>query len=118
MMLKRRHLCVLLSVLLTLILALPGMAEGEAHVVEIDSMGGPMKVSVTVDGETITAVEVLEQHDTDGIADWAVARIPGEIVAHQSVNVDSVSGATLTSSMLKRAVTQALTEIYGSADAY
>ena len=117
-MFARRNLCVLLSVLLTLILALPGMAEGQAQVVEIDSMGGPMKVSVTVDGETITAVEVLEQHDTDGIADWAVARIPGEIVAHQSVNVDSVSGATLTSSMLKRAVTQALTEIYGSADAY
>ena len=48
-------------------------------------------------------MEVLEQHDTDGIADWAVVRIPGEIVANQSVNVDSFSGATLTSSILSTA---------------
>lgn len=74
----------------------------------VSSVGGPMTVSVTVNENAITDVAVLEEHDTDGVADTALTRIPRQVVENQTVNVDSVSGATLTSMFLKDAIKEAL----------
>ncbi|HHT89776.1 MAG: FMN-binding protein [Bacillota bacterium] len=74
-----------------------------------DGFGGPLKVTVTVAGGSITAVEIVEQSETPFIAGDALEQIPAAIVADQGWNVDVLSGATVTSQAIMRAVENALT---------
>ena len=69
---------------------------------------GDVNVSVTIEDGVITAVEVGEHAETAGIADPALERIPAAIVENQSVAVDAVAGATLTSDAIKAAVAEAI----------
>lgn len=73
-------------------------------------MGGDVIVKVTMDGEKIVAVEVVEHSETKGICEPAIEKIPTAIVEAQSTTVDGVSGATLTSNAIKAAVEAALAE--------
>ena len=71
---------------------------------------GAIEVSVTVDENgVVTDIQVTKNGDTAGIADAAVETMPGRIMAAQSANVDSVSGATMTSEAIKMAVLDAVT---------
>ena len=70
--------------------------------------GGDLKVAVTVEGGTITAVEVLSHGDTAGVCDPALEKIPAEIVESQSADVDIAAGATFTSNGIIAAVKNAL----------
>ena len=79
-----------------------------------DGFMGPITVSVTMDGETITAVEVVSNSETPEIAGGALEQIPAAIVAANSPDVDIVSGATYTSNGIINAVKNAL-ESAGSA---
>ena len=67
-------------------------------------------VETTVDGDAIVSVNVVEHNETMGIGTFAVDRMPGAIVAGQSVAVDVVSGATMTSRAVLNAVTAGLKE--------
>ena len=104
----------LLSILLAvmLVLALGALAEDG----KITSTGvgqgidGDVKVQVVADATTIYSVEVLEQNETPGIGSVAVEQLPGQIVEANSILVDSISGATVTSDAIKTAVRQALTD--------
>lgn len=70
---------------------------------------GAIEVNVTLnDDKVITAVEVTKNGDDAGISDPAVNTIPGEIVKNNSLSVDVVSGATLTSNGIIEAVEAAL----------
>lgn len=69
---------------------------------------GPVKVSVTLEEGKITEVKVLEQAETAGVADGALAKIPEEIVRSQSVAIDAVTGATFTSGAILEAVEDCL----------
>ena len=77
---------------------------------EGQGIGGAVKVTVTVEGGAITAVEVVEHAETAGICDPAIEKIPAAIVAAQSLAVDTVTGATVTSKAILAAAEQALTE--------
>lgn len=62
---------------------------------------GPMQVAVTIDGSTITDVQVL-QHPTgdsrsDQINAYALPILQQETLDAQSASIDMVSGATVTS---------------------
>lgn len=71
-------------------------------------MGGDVKVKVTMDGDTIVKVEVIEHSETVGTADGALEQIPQAIVEAGSADVDVVAGATLTSKAIMEAVQNAL----------
>ena len=73
-----------------------------------DGFGGPITVSVTMDGDTITAVEVVSNSETPEIAGAALEQIPAAIVAANSPDVDVVSGATYTSNGIINAVKNAI----------
>lgn len=73
-------------------------------------LGGPLWVKVTVDGTSISDIEVLWNLETPGVGSKAVASLPQAMVEAQSVDVDDFSGATSTSHALKDAVTDALTQ--------
>lgn len=71
---------------------------------------GDVVVQVTADAATIYSVEVLEQNETPGIGSVAVDKLPNDIVEANSILVDGISGATVTSTAIKTAVREALTK--------
>ena len=69
---------------------------------------GDVKVEVVVSDSAILSVKVVENVETQGIADGALSTIPSEIVKNQSLAVDTVSGATVASRAVIDAAAQAL----------
>jgi NosR/NirI family nitrous oxide reductase transcriptional regulator len=67
-----------------------------------------LKVSVKVSNGKISSVEILSANEADGKE--ALKVIPKEIVDAQSVNVDAISGATMTSGGIMTAVKDALSQ--------
>ena len=59
-------------------------------------------------GGKIESVTVTAVNDTPGIFETAVEKIPAKIVEAQSVKVDVVAGATMTSNGIIAAVEAAL----------
>ena len=82
-----------------------GTYEGEAN-----GIGGPVKVAVTVSETAIESVEIVSHSETAGISDPAIEKIPAAIVEGQTLAVDAVAGASVTSGAILTAVEQALTE--------
>ncbi len=75
---------------------------------EAQGRNGPVKVEVTVKAGKITNLKVVSHKESTGIADPALARIPASVVAEQSLAVDVVGGATLTSQAILSAAVSAL----------
>ncbi len=73
-----------------------------------EGFGGDITVEVTLEGETITNVEIVSHEESEGICDPAIEEIPAAIVEANSTEVDAVSGATYTSDGIKEAVNAAL----------
>lgn len=65
-------------------------------------------VSVEVKDGKISAVDVLDHDETEGISDEALVEIPNKIVEKNSTDVDVITGATGTSDGIKAAVANAL----------
>ena len=82
-----------------------------------NGFGGPITVSVTMDGDKITAVEIVSNSETPEIAGTALEQIPAAIVAANSADVDIVSGATYTSNGIINAVKNALESAGGGSGA-
>lgn len=80
-------------------------------------MGGQVKVAVTFSADAITAVTVGENNETPGIGTAAIDQLPDRIVESQSLALDAVSGATLTSKAILDAVADAATQAGGNAAA-
>lgn len=76
-----------------------------------NGMGGALTVSVTVEGGRITSVEVTDHKETPMISDPAPEQLPGAIVEAQSVDLDVVAGASVTSRAILEAVSNALNGI-------
>lgn len=70
---------------------------------------GTIRVEVTLEDSKLSDIQVTESHET-GIIDHAYDILKEEMLAGNTVNVDSVTGATLTSSGFKMAVSKALDE--------
>lgn len=60
-------------------------------------MQGTITVEMTVENGVITNVELTECHETAGVSDVALERIPQQIVEHQTTTLDTVTGATFAS---------------------
>ena len=67
-------------------------------------MGGDVKLAVTVEEGRITAIDVVSHNESAGISDPAFAQIPQAIIDNQSLAIDVVAGATLTSNGILGAV--------------
>lgn len=94
-----------------------GLFKPGTYQAEADGMNGPVKVEVEVDAESILSVKILEHTETTGISDPAIERVPQAIVDGQSIAVDTVSGATVTSSAILAAVKTALLDAGASEEA-
>lgn len=71
-------------------------------------IGGRIVVRVTYKNKQIKNVEVLENHETEGIGAVAIKELPSRIVKANSTDVDAVSGASTTTRALEEAVNKAI----------
>lgn len=90
----------------------PGTYESE-----VPGHNGPIKVAVTFDRDAITEIKVISHSETEGIGTTVFERLPGEIIKHQSLGVDTLSGATITSRALINAVAGAVDKAGGNSRA-
>ena len=83
-----------------------GLKDGE-YLGSANGYGGILTVKVTIKNGKISAIDVISQNETPQYFRRAYAVI-NEILSTGSVNVDSVSGATVSSNALKMAVADAI----------
>lgn len=105
---KKNVFALLLAAMLLVCSGALAMTAG-TYEAEAQGMMGMVKVAVTVSESAIEKVEVIEQNETAGIADPALANVPAAIVEQQSLAVDTASGATVTSKAILAAAETALT---------
>jgi len=102
----------LVSVLLTLcllstMLVIPAMAAGftaGTYTAAAKGMNGDVTVEVVFEADMIVSVVVTSHSETPGLSDPAIANVPAAIVEQQSLAVDTVAGATVTSKAILAAV--------------
>ena len=68
---------------------------------------GPISIKTTFSDSCVTKIEVLSQEETPHIGDVAFDELIPQIISANGINVDAVSGATVTSHALLNAVAQA-----------
>ena len=87
-------------------MAVSAMAEAADGVYTGVGQGnhGDVVVETTIEGGVITAVNVTEQIENPDVAGKALVDIPAAIVANNAYNVDTVTGATVTSTAIETAV--------------
>ncbi len=83
--------------------------------VEGPGRNGPMTVEVTFDADGITNISVPEHSESIGIGDIALEKISQRIIDTQSLSIDALSTATVTSRCLMLAVGKAIDQAGGSA---
>ena len=69
---------------------------------------GDVTVEVVADQNAIYSIRVLSHKETEGIGDLAVDKMPVNVYEAQSLTVDTVSGATVTSEAIRAAILNAL----------
>ena len=79
----------------------------------VSGRNGKMTVEVVLGEDKIEAVNVKEHQETETVASVALERIPSKIVELQTTNIDTVTGATVTSNAIIYAVKQAVSEAGG-----
>ena len=85
-------------------------AEGTTYEGTGTGRNGDIVVAVTLDDDgVITAIEVLEEEETEGVGTPAFDELIPQMVEGNTIAVDAVSTATITSEGLIEAVTNALT---------
>ena len=121
---KKKWLAGFVSVLLVLALGIAGcatdggtraalFARPGTYVVQAPGwIGVPMITTVTVDRNRILSITV-NHSESHGFGTVAIDTIVGEILAHQTINVDVVVGATLTSVPLINSIGEALIDKAG-----
>ncbi len=77
---------------------------------------GNLPMSVTLTEDRIEAIDIDSSGETGGIADIVFTRVPGEIIEGQTLNVDAISGASVTSNGVLDGVARAIRQAGGNPD--
>ena len=92
------------------------MTDG-TYTATADGRNGPVTVEVTIAGDAIEKIEVLSHEETPGIGTNATDTLPDTIVDSQSLGVETVAGATITSEAILAAVADCVAQAGGDVDA-
>ena len=79
---------------------------------------GEVSVTLTLTDNVITDCTAKGDEETSGIGSVVIERFPGEVVEGNTINLDSISGATITSNAFVEAAKAALTEAGLNPDDY
>jgi fumarate reductase flavoprotein subunit len=79
---------------------------------------GDVSVTLTLTDNVITDCTAKGDEETPGIGSVVIEQFPGEVVEGNTINLDSISGATITSNAFVEATKAALTEAGLNPDDY
>ena len=79
---------------------------------------GDVSVTLTLTNNVITDCTAKGDEETPGIGSVVIEQFPGEVVEGNTINLDSISGATITSNAFVEAAKAALTEAGLNPDDY
>lgn len=82
--------------------------EPGIYTVTTPGHNGDLPMSVTFSQDRIEKIDIDSSGETGGIADIVFTRIPNEIIEGQTLNVDTVSGASVTSNGVLDGVARAV----------
>lgn len=113
----------LLAIVLCILMLLPagtafaegGMKDG-TYAASATGMDGQIQIEVTIKDDKITDIVIVDDNETAGVGTNALTILPGAVIDAQSLAVDSVSGATISSAAFKMAVADAITQAGGDAN--
>lgn len=88
--------------------AAAGNYNAGTYTATVSARNADMTVEVTFSETAITAINVTGHAETPGIGDAAIEKMTERILAAQSTAVDTLTGATVTSSALLTAVSQCI----------
>ena len=114
---KKIALALLVCLLLVMTSAMALAYTEGTYTAQAQGNNGPVTVSVTFSADAITEVDVTEHAETPGLSDRPIEEIPAAIVAHQSLGVDTISGATNTSNAILTAVADCVAQAGGDVEA-
>jgi len=86
----------------------PAASTDGKYIGEGEGIHGSIQVEVELKDKKIADIKVLKQDETPGLGDTAINKVIEDIIKHQSVAVDTVSGATISSNGVLAAVTEAI----------
>lgn len=89
-----------IALLLCLAMLLTGSALAETYTSVQQGFGGEVSVSITIEDGKMTDVSVVGEKETIGVGSIAIEKLPGQILEAQSVLVDAVTSATVTSTAI------------------
>ncbi|MBQ7184398.1 MAG: FAD-dependent oxidoreductase [Clostridia bacterium] len=106
----KKTVSLILALLMCFTMAVTGMADYSAGTYTGTAAGrnGDITVEVILSDDAIESVTVTAHQETPGISDAALVSVPAAIVEKQSLAVDTVAGATITSAAIIDAVEAAL----------
>ncbi|MBS1329343.1 MAG: flavocytochrome c [Parasutterella sp.] len=90
-----------------------GTFEGKAY-----GNNGWLTVEVTIKDNKITDINTPGQRETKYLGDTAIREIGKDVLQYQTLNVDNIAGATVTSTALKTAIAQAIEKAGGDIAAF
>lgn len=88
----------------------PALAESSAKTASATAkgFGGDITVTLTVENGALTSVQIEGANETEGVGARAVELLGDTMVAANSVEVEAISGATVSSNAILAAAAEAL----------
>ena len=114
---KKRFVSILL-VLAMMLSIVPAMAETVTGTGTAKGFGGDVTVTITVTDGKITDVTAVGEKETQGIGSVALEKLPAAMEENNTINVDAMSTATISSDAIKAAALFALADAGVNAEDY
>ena len=109
-----------LSLLLAMMMALSmcGFASAEAYTpgtyeASVNGMNGPVVVTMEFSENAILSVNAVGEKETKGLGDVAIEKLAQLVLEQQSIDVDVVSGATVSSQAMLQAAVSCIKQAKG-----
>lgn len=106
----KKIMCFLLALSLLMLGLAGAMADSAVYTGSARGMQGEVVVNVTIEDGKITDIQYEKYPETENITYVARDRIPAQIIEHQTLAVDTVTGATFASYAIITAVKNAVKE--------
>jgi uncharacterized protein with FMN-binding domain len=115
---KKRSLLLGVALILILSLSFVGCSKSPAvsawkdgtYSGKAEGVHGDIEVKVEINGGKIAKVDIASENETEGVSDLALEQVPTAIIEKQSVEVETVAGATVSSKAIITAVKAALSQ--------
>ena len=113
----RKAVCLILALLMALSLVACGPASESAAAGAqtatgtAKGFGGDVTVTITVENGKITAASAEGASETEGVGSVAVEQLPQQMVDSQTLEIDAIAGATVTSTAVVEAAKAAVSSL-------